>query len=127
MEPVRLALVALVVLAVVVPTALVPQTATGNVYSVPQVLRAFRAEGLPLHRAAGERPSFGQKFSGSPGEPLSVYVITPSGTQLVAFGWTGYPPKFAARGNVQVVWTTSQGPGDEGTRIHAALGALSRR
>ena len=121
-----IALVAVVVLAVVIPTALVPQT-TGKVYSVPQVLRAFRAKGLPLHRAAGAPPSFGQEFSGSRAQPLSVFVIEPTRPRIIVSGWTGYPPKFAGRGNVEVAWTPSEAPGDEGARIKAALGALSPR
>jgi hypothetical protein len=126
---VRLALVALVVLAVVIPTALVPQTATGTVYSGPQVLRAFRTEGIALRRQSQDASQSYESFVGRIGAGhLSVVVFQPyPGRQLVAFGWTGAPPKVSRRGNVDVFWSLPQGSRGGAARIQAALAALPPR
>jgi hypothetical protein len=126
---VRLALVALVVLAVVIPTALVPQAATGSLYSGPQVLRAFRTEGIVLHRQPRDAARGYESLVGRiPAGHLSVVVFTTSsGRQLVAFGWTGAPPKISHRGNVDVFWSVPQGSKGEAARIQAALEALPPR
>jgi hypothetical protein len=128
---VRLALVALAVLAIVLPTALVPATASahGNVYSVRQVLRVFRAEGIPLYRQADDRPNFtSEDFTGPEKLHLDVTVTRPVSGHVLASG--GYvligneSPHFADRGNVDAFWTTTRAAGSEATRIDAALDAL---
>jgi hypothetical protein len=58
---VKIALAALAVLAIILPTALIPETASahGNVYSVDQVLHVFASHGLTLQRIPREgRGSF---------------------------------------------------------------------
>lgn len=118
----RIALVLLVVLAVVIPTALVPRTATGseNVHSSRQVLAAFRAAGLPLHRAASDQQTSGREsFSGPRG--LSVIVFAPGAREIYAIGWTGKPPTTSGEGNVMAVWSSSSG---ESTNVRSALDRL---
>lgn len=123
----RIALVLLVVLAVVLPTALIPRAATGseNVYSSRQVLQAFRAAGLPLHRAGSDQQNFGRRsFAGTRGKQLSVTVFAPGSKQIFVTGWTGEPPKSTGLGNVVVVWGPFPQSG-ESARIHAALDRLT--
>lgn len=128
----RLALVALAVLAVVLPTALIPATASaqGNVYSVQQVLRVFRAEGIPLYRQADDRPSStSEDFAGLAKLHLDVTVSQPAsaattgGTFFIVTTGNALP-HFADRGNVEADWTTRHASRGEGARIHAALRRL---
>jgi len=128
---VRIALVALAVLAIVLPTALIPETASahGNVYSVRQVLRAFRDEGIPLYRQAGDQPNpTSESFAGPKRLHLDVTVSQPvqSTTSVgIVIVTTGNEfPRFANRGNVGADWTTSRAERGEGARIHAALRRL---
>jgi hypothetical protein len=128
----RIALVALAVLAIVLPTALVPGTASahGNVYSVQQVLRVFRAEGIRLYRQAGDQPNpTSETFAGGPQKlGLSVTVSEPvrasaSGSIFISTIGDGVP-RFADRGNVETDWTWTRSTRVEGARIHAALRRL---
>ena len=121
---------ALAVLAVVLPTALIPDAASAHgVYSDRQVLRAFRTQGIVLRRQSQDGSQGYQSFVGRVGAGhLSVVVLQPyPGRQLVAFGWTGAPPKISHRGNVDVLSSLPKSSRGEAARIRAALGALPPR
>ena len=123
---------ALAVLAIVLPTALIPEAASAHedVFSVQQVVRVFGAEGIPLHRqAVGETNSRAVSFS-SPGRAhLGVIVFEPkgaSGTTYDALVVTtgGEFPVVANRGNVEVDWTPPHDARTEAAKVNAALGRL---
>ena len=126
----RIALVVLAVLAIVLPTALIPGTAAahGNVYSVQQVLRVFRDEGIPLRRQA-DNDANSESFS-IPGKAhVHVSVFVPSGASetsyvglVVSSGSTF--PQIRSQGNVEVDWTPKGNAKAEATKVHAALGRL---
>lgn len=120
----------LAVLAIVLPTAIIPETASahGSLYSVQQVLRVFRAEGIPLRRQADNEAS-SQSFT-SPGKAhVHVSVFEPRGASQTSFiglvvtsGSTF--PQFASQGNVEVDWTPAGDAKAESAKVHAALGRL---
>lgn len=126
----RIAFVLLAVLAIALPTALIPETAAahGNVYSVQQVLRVFRAEGIPLRRQADNEAN-SESFS-SPGKShVDVSVFVPSGASQTSFiglivtsGSTF--PQIRSQGNVEVDWTPKGNAKAEAAKVHAALGRL---
>jgi len=122
---VRVALLSLLVLAVVLPTALVPEH-----YSTRQVLSAFHAEGLPLKltartdsRARDGRISSSEFFFRSRDRQFSVVVFEPA-RMRIGFGWTGLPTKTAWRGNVVAYWTSTLLARGKAKRIRAALSSL---
>jgi hypothetical protein len=129
---VRIALLVLAVLAIVLPTALIPETASahGSVYSVQQVLRVFRAEGIQLQRQAeGEANSPVESFSGPGKAHLGVSVFEPTSASETSYSsgilTSGSVfPQLANQGNVTVDWTPPGNGRAEAAKVHAALGRL---
>jgi hypothetical protein len=126
---VRIALLLLAVLAVVLPTALVPQLA----YSNQQVLSAFKAQGLRLHltgetkgRDPGSaRVSDSESFFRSDDREFSVVVFSPTRLGMRFEPTGGVPPQAVWVRNVVVVWTSTVIVPSELTKIHAALTGLA--
>jgi hypothetical protein len=122
------------VLAIVVPTALVrsmhaakrmPEAQPGA-YSVQQVLRVFRAQGVTLRRQPVPA-KFGYEEFESPNSAISVsvYRTVPSTTnQVYAYSSTPGdrpppPPRIAARGNLGLIWSRR-----DDREVRAALALL---
>lgn len=122
----------LAVLAIVLPTTFIPETASAhpNVYSVQQVLRVFRAEGIPLRREANDQASSpSESFSSTGKAHLAVIVFEPSRASetsesvLVLTSGSTFP-QFANQGNVTADWTPTGNAKVEAAKVHAALGRL---
>jgi len=143
---VRLALVALAVLAVVLPTTLIPEAAAhGNRYSAQQVLRVFRRAGIALERIPLQRPGRYEAFSdaSSPNDfqlDVNVYPYRPrpgmhsryafASVLIVSTGSSAPPPPAkwksgsTQRGNVSVFWSWSGGGSKHIAAVRAALKRL---
>jgi hypothetical protein len=148
---VRLALVTLTVLAVVLPTTLIPQAAAhGNLFSVHQVLHVFKAEGLGLQRVSRDVPAGAEAFS--PSSPVNDFqvsvVVFRNGSRLASAamsrtayfggsilisttGSSGGPPapqKWSTgstrRGNVSVFWARTGHDISGVAEVRAALRRL---
>jgi hypothetical protein len=128
-----LLLLAALVLAIAVPTALVQSTraarpkpvAQPGVYSVQQLLRVFRAQGIRLTRQPVAATWGYEEFaSADSGVSVNVYSTVPR-TRILAYaydtsgGSPPTPPKIATRGNLSVVW-----PRRDNAAVRGALARL---
>lgn len=124
----RAGFVLVVLAAVVVPTAVLGNAPSGRGFSVQQVLRVFKAEGVPLQRDTGGPPAAGyETFDAvSPNQGFVSVAVWRPGYEPAAEGmftlWTGQPPRSAQRGNVQVALSA---PGSE-RMWHRVLAALRK-
>jgi hypothetical protein len=124
-------LVALVAAAVLVPTALIRSApATGEVFSVQQVLRVFSRAGVPLSRDTSDYPGGrDETFEGLTSEHdfyLSVSVWRPGFSppaQGTFVAYTEPPPRFAHRGNVYLA-LSGPAPARTWSRVLEALRTL---
>lgn len=112
----RVLVVVGLLLAVALPTALLTEgsasarrTTRPKVYTVSQVLRAFRSEGIELVRQPVE-VKFGYQELATADQNVSVnvYPATRSSyTELYAYDTSGKappPPKFSSTGNLLLAW-----------------------
>lgn len=118
-----------VLAAVVVPTAVLGNGSgvpAGQAFSVQQVLRVFKAKGIPLQRETGLSPTAPEESFGSDSLNVTVYRpgAFPPSQQRFGFVALGYQlPRATQRGNVYVSMPRPASSG-RWSRALAALRAL---